>query len=62
MEKTLKVSKSNRGGLVVEQWSNNRFFSATVDQIPLGAMIHILNKKEYKVYRCVLSVKVSERL
>ena len=31
---------------MVEQWSNNRLLSATVDQIPLGAMIYILNKKE----------------
>ena len=45
---------SSRGGLVVEQWSNNRLLSATVDQILLGAMIYILNKKEYKVYRRVL--------
>ena len=36
---------------MVEQWSNNRLISAMVDQIPLGAMIYILNKKEYKVYR-----------
>ena len=45
---------SSRGGLVVEQWSHNRLLSATVDQIPLGAMIYILNKEEYKVYRRVL--------
>ena len=32
---------SSRGGLAVEQWSNNRLLSATVDQIPLGAMIYI---------------------
>ena len=48
------IAKSSRGGLVVEQWSNNSLLSATVDQIPLGAMIYILNKKEYKVYRRVL--------
>ena len=45
--------QSSRGGLVVEQWSNNRLLSAMVDQIPLGAMIYILSKKEYKVYRRV---------
>ena len=50
---------TSRGGLVVEQWSNNRLLSATVDRIPLGAMIYILNKKEYKVYRRVLYVCVS---
>ena len=37
---------SSRGGLVLEKWSNNRLLSATVDQIPLGAMIYILNKKD----------------
>ena len=26
---------------MVEQWSNNRLLSATVDQIPLGAMIYL---------------------
>ena len=46
--------RSSRGGLVVERWSDNRPDSATVDRIPLGAMIYILNKKEYKVYRRVL--------
>ena len=44
----LTLARSSRGGLVVEQWSNNRLISATVDQIPLGAMIYIQNKKEYK--------------
>ena len=49
-----RANISSGGGLVVEQWSNNKLLSATVDQIPLGAMIYILNKKESKVYRRVL--------
>ena len=33
--------KSSLGGLMVEQWSNNRLLSAMVDRIPLGTTIYI---------------------
>ena len=33
-----KLSESTRGGLEVEQWSDNRTFSISVDQSPLWAL------------------------
>ena len=44
--KLLFLFLSSRGGLVVERLLHKKFHSATVDQILLGTMIIILNKKE----------------
>ena len=53
---------SSRGGLEVELWTDNSLPSASVDQIPLGAMYlygTIWTRYIYKVYRGVLYVCVS---
>ena len=54
------ILTSSCGGLVVEQWSNNRLLSATVDRIPLGTMIYIdiRKKKEWISSSVVLLVKI----
>ena len=41
----LSLDITSRGGLVVERLLHKKRHSATVDQIPLGTMIIILNKK-----------------
>ena len=56
--------KSSRGGLEVELWTDNSLPSASVDQIPLGAMYlygTIWTRYIYKVYRCVLYEDVDTR-
>ena len=55
---------SSRGGLEVELWADNSLPSASVDQIPLGAMFFygtIWTRYIYEVYRCVLYVCVKDR-
>ena len=41
--------QSSHGGLEVEQWSDNRLLSASVDQIPIEAIdeLIILNRKVF---------------
>ena len=49
--------QSSRGGLEVELWTDNNLPSASVDQIPLGAMYlygTIWTRYIYKVYRHVI--------
>ena len=53
---------SSRGGLEVEQWSDNRTLSISVDQSPLGACIILWYQwTRYVIYVCKLKGYIIHR-